>query len=383
MDRRRCIRSAIQGACALAVPALAPFAARAAEGVTEREIVLGQSGILSGPLGTAIKAMTAGVLAAFETQNAAGGVNGRHLRLVSLDDELNPAKAAENYKQLLQGAERVLAMAACVGSGTTAAAAPVLRDSGAIMVGGYAVADSARAKAGKHAYFVRATNRREADLLVRQLTTIGITQIAMAYLDNPGGAEALALVQESLAVQTLKPRAAVALKNDGSNLAEAAKALAEAQPQAVIMYVGGKLPGLLIRAVRDQGARPGFYGMSIVSGEVAAQMLGEGARGLAIAQVVPYPWWNGSTELQPYQRVLGKHPAGINYYTLEGWISAQVLIEALRRCGRDVTRERLAATMDNLKLRTTGLDVDFSGEGNTGSRFVELVQVRADGSFIR
>ena len=379
MDRRRCI----QGACALAFPGLMHPGARAADGVTEREIVLGQSGILSGPLGGAIKAMTAGVQAAFEAQNAAGGVNGRQLRLVSLDDELDPAKAVANYKRLLQGPERVLAMFACVGSATTAAAAPVLQESGAVMVGGYAVADSVRQKAGKRAYFVRATNRREADLLVRQLTTIGITQIAMAHLDNPGGTEALGLLQEALKAHQLQPRAAAAIKGDGSNVAEAAKTLADAQPQAVIMYLGGKLPGQLMKAVRDLGARPGFYGMSIVSGELAAQMLGDGARGLAIAQVVPYPWWNGSTELQPYQRTLAKSLAGVNYYTLEGWINAQVMMEALRRCGRDLTRERLAATMDALKMRTTGLEIDFSGEGNTGSRFVELVQVRADGSFIR
>lgn len=366
----------------LAAGALLPLHAAAENGVSDTEVLLGSSGILSGPLGATIKTFLGGATAAFDVSNAAGGVNGRRLRLLSLDDELAPPKAVANYKRLLE-TDKVFAMFGCVGSGTTAAAAEVLQANGAVMVGGYAVADAARERAGDAAFFVRASTRREAEVLVRHLTTIGIQRVAVAYLDNPGGMEALRLVEAELAAQQLKTVASAAVKGDGSNIAAAVQALAPGQPQALLMYLSGRLPADLMTGLRQAGSFPSFYGMSIVSGEVVARLLGDQVRGLAIAQVMPFPWWKGSGDLARYQALLGATPGGINYYSVEGWIAAQVMLEALRRSGRDLTRPKLAAALRSLRLRLAGMDIDFSGGRNTGSRFVELVQVRADGTYVR
>jgi len=356
--------------------------ARAADGVTDTEVLLGQSGVLSGVLGVPVKALLAGAQAAFDAVNAAGGVAGRRLRLLSLDDELAPPKAVANYRTLLEQ-HKVFALFACVGSGTTAAAAEVMQGTDAVTVGGYAVADSARERMGRSAFFVRATTRREAEVLVRQLTTVGMTRIAMAHLDNAGGQEALKLLADVLQASQLKPVGSAAIKGDGSNLGAQARELAASNPQAVLMYLGGRLPADLMTALRQAGSHPTFYGMSIVSGEIAAKALGEQARGLAIAQVMPYPWFKGSPDLQTYQRGIEKAGVGINYYSIEGWVNAQVLIEALRRCDRDLTRARFAAALRALKTRIAGLDIDFTAGGIAASRFVELVQVRSDGTFAR
>ena len=204
-------------------------------GVSATEIVLGQSAIISGPLGGPIKALNSGAQLAFDAVNAQGGVHGRKIRLITLDDELAPPKAVANYKKLIEE-QGVVAMFGCVGSGTTAAAAKSLQDNGCASVGGFAVADSAREKVSS-AFFVRASTGREAEVLVRQLTTIGVTRIAVAYLDNPGGAEALALVTKAMASVQSKPVAAGAVKGDGTNAAQIGRELAAAQPQAVIMYL--------------------------------------------------------------------------------------------------------------------------------------------------
>jgi branched-chain amino acid transport system substrate-binding protein len=350
--------------------------------VSATELVLGQSAVLSGPLGGPIKAVAAGAQMAFETVNAQGGVHGRKIRVVSIDDELAPPKAVANYKKLLEE-QGVVAMFGCVGSGTTAAASKLLQEHGCASVGGYAVADSAREKAGNHAFFVRASTGREAEVLVRQLNTIGITRIAVAHLDNPGGAEALALVTKAMASMQAKPVAAGALKGDGSNAAQLAKDLAAQQPQAVIMYLAGRGPADLMKAMREAGSSPMFYGMSIVAGEVVAKLLGDGARGLAIAQVVPFPWLSVDPDMVSYQRALQTAKAEPSYYTMEGWLNAQVMIEGLRRTGRELSRAKLLGTMRGLKMRLAGVDLDFTGNSIAASRFVELVQVRFDGRFVR
>lgn len=369
---------------ALAGPALLTHAPlRAAEnGVTDNEVVLGHTGILSGPLGEVIKVMLLGATAVFDEVNQRGGVAGRRIKLVSLDDELKPDKAVANYGRLLSE-HKAFAFFGCVGSGTTAAAATLLKDSGAPLVGGYAVADSARDKVQGAAYFVRATTGREAQVLLKHLTTLGLTRIGVAHLDNPGGVEVLNLVKKAMADLQLQPAAAAAIKGDGSNAAAAAATLADPQIQAVIMYLGGTLGAEVMKAVWERGSQPKFYGMSIVPGELSAKVLGERVRGLAISQVVPYPWGQVDPMAGSYRRLMERLSRPVGYYTFEGFLNAQVMVQALERCGRDLTRARLHGVMQGLKLPLAGMGLDFNGGGHTGSRFVELVQVTLGGRFLR
>jgi len=369
-------------AAALGAAAFAPGLRAAETGVTDTEVMFGHTGILTGPLGGQIKIMLAGAELAFAESRAQGGVNGRRVRIVSLDDELKPDRAVANYERLL-GAEGVFGLFGCVGSATTAAAAPLLQKSGAPWVAGYAVADSARDKLKGCGFFVRATSGREAQALVQHLTTIGVTKIGVAMLDNPGGKEAAALVDAALSAQKLQATASVFLKGDGGNVKESADALAKSAPQAVIMYLGGALPGELMKAGWAQGFSPMCYGMSIVAGEVTAKVAGEKARGLAISQVMPYPWSESDATAREYRRLAEAAKVPVGYYSFEGYLNALVLLEALRRSGRELTRARLIGVLRSLRMRVSGMDLDFAANGLTGSRFVELVQVTHDGRFVR
>lgn len=376
-------RSFIAAASAAAVAGFGHLSSWAAEGgVTDSEIVLGHTGILSGPLGAPIKVVMAGAGLAFDAVNAQGGVAGRKLRLVSLDDELSPEKAVANYEKLLSE-HRAFAFFGCVGSGTTAAAAKVLAQSGAPMMAGYAVSDSAREKVAGSGYFVRATFAREAQALVQHLTTIGVSRIASACLDNPGGAEVARLVEAALAAHQLKPVAAVMVKGDGSTNAAMGKALADSKAQAVIMYLGGAIGGEVMKSAWDAGGRQMFYGMSIVPGDVTARLVGDKTSGLAISQVVPYPWSEVDPVARDYRQLAERAKVDIGYLSYEGYVNALVAIEALRRTGRELTRARLHATLKAMKLRLAGMEVDFTGASNTGSRFIEMVRVTKEGRFLR
>jgi len=358
--------------------------ARAAEtGSGGAEILLGQTGILSGPLGAPIKAMLAGANLAFTQANAQGGIAGRRVRLLSVDDELKPDKAVANYKALL-AEQRVLAFFGCVGSGTTAAAAPLLQESGAPMVGGYAVADSARRKVLGSAYFVRAGSGREAQALVQHLTTLGITRIATAQLDNPGGQEVVALIEAALAEHKLKLELNVPVKGDGSNATEAGQTLARQAPQAIIMYLAGTLPARVMKGHWAAGGTSSFYGMSIVPGEEVARVLGAELRGLVVSQVVPYPWGQVDPAAGSFRKLAEAASVPVGYVAFEGYLNALVMLEALRRCGNDLTRARLHAALRSIKQRFAGMDVDFGDRSAlAGSRFVDMVHVNGSGQFIR
>jgi ABC-type branched-subunit amino acid transport system substrate-binding protein len=379
MQRRSFVASTAVFAAGLARLA----SAQAAEvGVSDSEILLGSSAVLSGPLGSQIKVVHNGAALAFDSVNEQGGIGGRKIKLVALDDELKPEKALENYTKLLND-HRVFAFFGCVGSGTTSAAAKLLQQSGAPSVGGYGVGDSARERVAGSAYFVRASNAREAQALVEHLSTIGVGRIAIAHLDNPGGLEAVKLIEAAMATHKQAPTAVVAVKGDGSTSAAAGKLLADSQPQAVLMYLAGTVTGEVIKAMYAAGSKPMFYGMSVVSGEVTAKVVPLQAGGLAISQVTPYPWGEVELVTRDYRRLAERAQVPVGYGSFEGYLNGLVMIEALKRTGRDLTRARLHATLRALKLRLAGMDIDFSTGATTGSRFIEMVRVTPEGRFVR
>ncbi len=377
MKRRQMLGSAA-AACGLAAGQL-----RAQPGVSDHEIVLGQTGILSGPLGAVIKEFNAGAQIAFSQANASGGVAGRAVRVVSLDDELKPDLAVANYRRLLSE-HKVFAFFGCVGSGTTAAAADLLKSSGVPSVGCYAVADSARDKVKGQAFFVRASSGREAQKVMQQLKIIGLTRVAGAGLDNAGGKEVVQLIQQAAAAEGMTFVGGSLVKPDGSNAEEVGRTLAAARPQAVLMYLSGSLPASFIQGVRRSGSAAVFYGLSIVQGQVLAKALGERVRGIAIAQVTPYPWDRSNAEVVVFNRLADAARTEVNYTTFEGYLNARVMLEALARTGHNLTQGRLMATLRSLRMRVAGMDLDFSNPLTlAGSQFVELVLLRENGRFVR
>ena len=371
-------RSFLLGAGALL--AGAPGARAAEPGVGDGEILLGQSCVLSGPLGGGGTSLQGGISLALEQANARGGIGGRRLRLLALDDAFDPARAQANYQAL---ARQALACIGGAGAGQTLAALPVLQEHGMALVGASAVIDSAREKTRGLAYYTRASQEREAEVLVQHLHTLGITKIAFVHLATPGGREVLGQVQAALASRGLKMSGAVAVATDGRDVEAAGKALAALQPQAALLFLTGAPAAALMKAVWENHASPAFYGMSILPGEVTARLLGTQTRGLAISQVTPYPWDGANADAVEFRRGAEKAGMHVDYHGYEGYLSARVLIEALKPLGRDVTRAKLLASLQRLKTRIAGVDYDFSGGRHTGSTFVELVQVRYDGKFVR
>lgn len=378
MNRRHFVRCST-AACYLAYAGHT----RAENTAGDRDILLGQTGILSGPLGVSVKEYTAGAQLVFSEINANGGVAGRQIKLLSLDDELRPDLAVANYRRLLEE-HKVFAFFGCVGSGTTAAAANILKESGAPSIGCYAVADSAREKVRGMAYSVRATSGREVLKLVQQLKTLGVNRLAAAGLDNAGGNEVLQLIEQTTVKEGLIFTDKVLVKPNGSNAQQAGRSLTDADPQAVLLYLSGTLSGGLIDGMRKSGSDAAFYGTSIVQGPALAKSLGKGAHGVVISQVMPYPWRVTDTEIYRFTKLCERAKLDVSYVTLEGYINGRVMAEALTRAGRPLTHSKLLAALRSLRMRIAGMDIDFTDPlALAGSHFVDLVLVTANGGYVR
>lgn len=346
------------------------------------EIVIGQSAVLSGPLSPPSLMLQSGVRLAFEEVNAQDGISGRKLKLVALDDALNPDKAVANYRTLVDRGD-VLACVAGVGPAATMAGLPVLRAAGVALVGATAVSDSVRERSKGVAYYTRATQQREADVLLQHLATVGMNRMAIAYLGTPGGQEVLTQLQATAEKSPVQIVGFTPVAPDGSNIAEAAKAVVAAKAQAVILYLTAAQAPALIKAVNSAGSFPAYYGMSILAGDATAKQLGTEYRGLTISAVTPYPWDGSNADALRFRRAADQAKVPVGYHSYEGYIAALVLIQALREAGSQLTRAALHASLSRLRTRIAAMEVDFTGDRSTGSRFVELVHARADGRYVR
>jgi len=361
---------------ALAAPA------GAEDGITSDTILIGQSAVLSGPLGGLAQENNRAALAYFAQVNEAGGIFGRKIKLVSLDDELKPDKALANYKQLIDET-RVFATFAGVGTGTTAAIIPLLNERRVPLIGPLAVGDSVRAIPTRQVYYLRAGYQEESAKLVSHVTSLGQREIGLATLNNPGGKEVLSLVQAQLDKQNLKLKASGLLDNDGGNMPGVARQLAGQAPQAVLLFAGGKLAADFIKTLFDNGYVGQVFCFSVASGELVARVVGERSRGVGFAQVIQYPWDTSVKVAKEYQQLAIAAKVPVTYNGMGGHLAARLFVEAMRRAGKDPTRDKLRAALESAPFDLGGVTMAFGPEDHLGSRYVELVMLTRDARFMR
>jgi len=341
------------------------------------DLVIGQFAPMSGPLASRLAAFNAGARLVFDAINDAGGLRGRRLRWESVDDHGRPEESVAATRGFLQ--QQACALFGCVGNDATLASLKLLRQAGVPALAGMEVGDGVRLEGSRVAYFVRAGLGREAEAIARHCASQQLGGVAILHEPGPAGGELLRLLGDACAARQLRVLGSAAVTSDPGVAQEAARKLAALAPQALLLAVPGRLAGAVLSAAQTLGQLLPTFGLSFVAEDGHVLRLGGRGRTLAIAQVMPNPLGTQDPLLVDYRRQASDKRVPVGYASLEGWLSAQVLAEALHRCGRDVGPQRLRSTLDTLKITLAGLDVDFSRHELAGSRFVELMGVTPEG----
>jgi len=156
-----------------------------------------------------------------------------------------------------------------------------------------------------------------------------------------------------------------------------------ARPDAVVQISAYKSCAAFIRAARKVGFAGTFYNVSFVGTAALAQELGVDSRGVAISQVMPFPFAQITPVAGEYiaagRAVLGDKFVP-NYGSIEGFIAAKAFSEGLRRAGNSLSGEALIAGLESMRdVNLGGFYVDFSPTKRTGSKYVNLTILTADG----
>ncbi|MBA2689836.1 MAG: ABC transporter substrate-binding protein [Burkholderiales bacterium] len=381
MNYRAICHAAVAAAvlCFTAMPVLAEE-----DGVTATTITLGQSAAFSGPASSLGIEMRKGIEAYLNHVNSEGGVNGRKLVLKSLDDGYEADRAAANTKKLIND-EKVFALLGYVGTPTSNASLPVFTAAKVPFVGPFTGAESLRQPVNRYIFNVRASYYQETEKIVEQLTSLGMKKIAVFYQNDAYGKAGLTGVELAMKKRKLPIAALGTVERNTVTVSEAVQGIATVEPQAVIMISAYKSCAAFIKEMKKAGSNPQFMNVSFVGSKALADELQQQGRGVGISQVVPYPWSIGTPIVKEYQKLMVVAGSKeFNFSSLEGFMAAKVLVEGIKRTGKDLTRERLIASMEGLKdYDIGGFRVTYSPEDRYGSKFVELTVIGQNGKFLR
>ena len=360
---------------------LAATAVPAQQGNTIR---LGQTLPLSGPLTELGTEYRDGAQTYFKWINSKGGVHGRKVELLTLDDGYVVDRTAENAKKLLD--EDVFAFFGMFGSANYAALLPLINERGIPSIAPYTGADSLRSANSPTTFWLRASYGDETEKIVDQLTTLGINRIAVFYQDDAFGKAGLAGVENALAKRKLKVLATGVYDKTKNDVGSAVKAIGVADPQAVVMISTYKPTAAFVKQMRLSGKLPQFFALSVVGVKALNAELGSESAGIAISQVVPFPDSATAPVVREMRQLPAEMlpPAGITYTTLEGYIAARVAVEGLRRAGPNPSREKFVSALESLKdYDVGGFPVNYAGGSRLGSRFAEVTIVGKSGKLMR
>ncbi|MDQ3195674.1 MAG: ABC transporter substrate-binding protein [Burkholderiales bacterium] len=353
-------------------------------GVTDQTIIIGQSAAFSGPAAELGNEMKKGAQAYFDLVNSDGGVLGRKIELVSLDDGYEPARAAENTKKLIND-QQVFALFGYVGTPTSNAALPIFTEAKVPFFGAYTGAASLREPLNRYVFNVRASYYDETEKIVEQLVSTGIKNIAVFYQDDAYGKAGLAGVEKAMKKRDLPISALGTVERNTINVGKAVQAISSVKPDAVIMISAYKSCGEYIRQAKKTGSTAQFFNVSFVGSNALAADLGPAGSGVAISQVVPFPWSPSIAVVKEYQKTMTQFAPKSTYSfgSLEGFIAARVFVEGLRRTGRDLTREKFIAALEKTNdLDLGGFHVSFSPGKHDATKYVDLTIIGKNGSFL-
>ena len=344
-----------------------------------QEIVLGQSVALTGPAQELGKEMQLGAKTYFDAVNAAGGVRGKKIVLRTLDDGYEPPRAEANTKKFVEDGD-VLALFGYVGTPTSAASIPVASKAKMPFFGAFTGAELLRTPINRYVFNVRASYFDETEAIVRQMTQGGVTKIAVFHQNDSYGQAGLAGVERALTKRQLQVVAKATVERNSTDVAAAVATMLAAKPEVIIMVSAYGSCSEFIKQVKAKELPTRFVNVSFVGTKPLAAALGAAADGVMISQVMPPPTANKFPVVVEYQKAL--KAAGVtdfSYTSLEGYIAAKVMVEALRR-GGDASREALIKALESMRnVDVGGFNVSFGPDNHNASTFVELTVLNKKG----
>ncbi len=358
-------------------------------GVTDSEIIVGSSLALGGHAGYLGTQIHHGALALLHQINEQGGIHGRKVRIIAHDDGYDPPRCILNTQRLLTE-EEVFCLFNYVGTPTTVKIIPLVEEARVPLVGMFTGANALREPLHRHLINVRASYYQETGAAVRYFVEeLGVKRIAVFYQYDAYGFDGLRGTELALKSYGRVPSATGTYIRGTLAVEEGLEKIAASEAEAVVMIGTYEPCARFIRMAQEQGFHPIFYNVSFVGADELARRLGDAGEGVIVSQVVPPPELSDRLPdlhgVEEYVALLKRYfPADRpNFVGLEGYVNARVLVEGLRRAGRNLDRERFISAIESIRELDIGIAnrLSFSPDDHQGLEQVYFTRIE-NGRFV-
>ena len=370
-------RWAVPVLCLIRLAASLP--ASAAPGVTADAVVFGQSAAFTGPnshLGTHYRA---GIEAAFAERNALGGIDGRSLEILSLDDGYEPELAAANARRFADGND-VFAVIGGVGTPTAKRIAPILRAAEIAFVGPFTGADFLRdAERFPNVVNLRAGYLDETRVLVDAMfEDRGTRRFGIIYQDDAFGRSVLGNYRAVLDSYDLPLLARSTFSRNTHAVHASLFTLAKADLDAILVVGSYAVNALIINLAHALGHEYVIANLSFVGSRSLRNGVENPDERILVSEVMPDPHDTTRPLIQRFRdAMLAAHEESedhlIDAVSLEGYVLGRFVIDVLERMEGAPTRERFLSTA--LSADPVAIDdwiIRFGPGTNVGSHYVRL-----------
>ena len=321
-----------------------------------RPWLLAQSLPLKGPSGHIGERFALGIDTVLRELNDRGGIAGRPVKVWRIDDGYEPENTLRNTR-FFAAEPDVLALFGFFGTPTSKAALPIAKTAGLTLVAPLTGASALREQGQTGVLHFRASYAEEARRIVNHLVNDGFVRIAVAYQNDAYGKDVLASTVEALKKHNLSAVSTAALPRNSIETTQAADTIIKSKPDALIVISLSKTMASLVNNLHRNGSRPQLMTISPTGTKALFRDLPQAAAfGVGVTQVVPFPWDARHPDVASYQRLLRHQQqdgeVDFDFYSLEGFMAAQWLVEAMESIAPDITRDRL---VDELRRTTPGL----------------------------
>lgn len=349
-----------------------------------KEIKIGQSTHLTGPLAASFTPVIKGQQMAIDEINRKGGVAGRQIKLITLDDAYDPKKCVENTNKLIDD-EKVTGLFGYASTANVAAVLPMLAEKKVPLIGAYGGSPSLRMR--QHPYFFTnfASYKDEVVQIVRNLVATQKTQLGVIFQNHAFGQLMMPIIDEVAKEFGATIVGKHQLEVNGSDAVPAAQAVGASKPQAMLLVAFGPSTVAAIKAIRNYIGVP-VYALSIANAKALVAALGDDGRGMAYTQIIPYPWRQTTALTRDFNAAAFKEKVPVDYDHFFGYVNTRVLIEGLKRAAGKggVTPASLTSGMEAIgKFDMGGFPLNFGPTRHHGSNFVEITIVGPGGRYMR
>jgi ABC-type branched-subunit amino acid transport system substrate-binding protein len=303
--------------------------------------------------------MTTGGRAYLDSVNDQGGINGRKIELKTYDDQYSADIAVQCFKKLLS--ENVFAAALFTGSGASARHIVLAENNKIPAVGFYPGPQLIYRPLRKYVFTARASYHEEIAAMVEHLwNDLGVRKIAVIYQEDAYGADLLEGTRLALQKYHGAPTEVSSVPKNSNEIGPALQKVRAAAPEAVILAINYTPAALLIKQARAAGWNPHWLITSGAGTEAFIREGGKEAEGTIITEVAPPFTRAGIPAVAAYRSAMAKYfpDEQPSFASLRGYIATKILVEGIKRAGKDLTRDGLVAALESMK----GFDLGLGGD---------------------